>query len=52
MADAILVAHFLIVAFIVGGLVLTWIGAAAGWRWVRSATPARSRCGKTCCAAA
>jgi hypothetical protein len=36
MADAILVFHFAIVAFIVGGLVLTWIGAAAGWRWVRN----------------
>lgn len=34
-ADALLVAHFAIAAFIVGGLVLTWIGAAAGWRWVR-----------------
>jgi len=33
-ADALLVAHFLIVAFIVGGLILVWIGGAAGWRWV------------------
>lgn len=35
-ADALLVVHFGIVAFIVGGLVLTWIGAALGWRWVRN----------------
>jgi hypothetical protein len=36
LADALLVAHFAIAAFIVGGLVLTWIGAALGWRWVRN----------------
>jgi hypothetical protein len=36
MADVILVVHFLIVAFIVGGLVLVWAGAALGWRWVRN----------------
>lgn len=35
-ADLLLVAHFAIVAFIVGGLLLTWIGAALGWRWVRN----------------
>ena len=35
-ADALLVVHFGIAAFIVGGLILTWIGAAAGWRWVRN----------------
>jgi hypothetical protein len=35
-ADAVLVFHFLIVVFIVGGLILTWIGAAAGWSWVRN----------------
>ena len=35
MADALLVVHFLIVIFIVGGLVLVWIGAALGWGWVR-----------------
>ena len=28
--------HFGIAAFIVGGLVLTWAGAAAGWRWIRN----------------
>lgn len=35
-ADALLALHFAIAAFIVGGLVLTWAGAAAGWRWVRN----------------
>jgi len=35
-ADVVLVFHFLIVVFIVGGLILTWIGAAAGWSWVRN----------------
>lgn len=35
LADALLVLHFGIVLFIVGGLILTWIGAARGWRWVR-----------------
>ena len=36
MADALLVVHFLIAAFIVGGLLAVWIGAALGWRWVRN----------------
>ena len=36
MADVLLVVHFLIVAFIVGGLLLVWAGAALGWRWVRN----------------
>jgi len=36
LADLILVIHFLFVLFVVGGLVLIWIGAAAGWRWVRN----------------
>ena len=31
MADALLVVHFLIVAFIVGGLIVVWIGGALGW---------------------
>ncbi|MGH8686277.1 MAG: DUF2784 domain-containing protein [Burkholderiales bacterium] len=35
-ADALLVLHFAIVAFITGGLMLTWIGGALGWRWVRN----------------
>jgi hypothetical protein len=36
MADVILVVHFMIALFIVGGLVLVWVGAAAGWQWVRN----------------
>jgi hypothetical protein len=35
-ADALVAAHFLVVAFIVGGLVLVWLGAALRWRWVRN----------------
>ena len=35
-ADALLVLHFAIVVFIVGGLILVWIGAAASWEWVRN----------------
>jgi hypothetical protein len=35
LADFVLVIHFGFVLFVVGGLALTWIGAAAGWRWVR-----------------
>jgi polyferredoxin len=36
LADALLVFHFLIVVFIVGGLILVWIGALAGWAWIRN----------------
>lgn len=36
LADAVLVVHFAFVLFVTGGLVLIWIGAAAGWRWVRN----------------
>ncbi len=35
-ADALLVVHFALAAFIVGGLVLVWIGAACGWWWVHN----------------
>ena len=35
-ADALLVAHFLIAAFVTGGLPLVWLGAVAGWRWIRN----------------
>jgi hypothetical protein len=47
-ADAILVVHFGIVLFIVGGLVAVWIGAAADWRWIanpwfRYPSPGRDR---------
>lgn len=36
LADLILITHFGFVLFVVGGLALIWIGAAAGWRWVRN----------------
>ena len=36
LADVLVVVHFAIVAFIVGGLLLTWIGAPLGWRWIRN----------------
>jgi Protein of Unknown function (DUF2784) len=35
-ADAILIAHFAFVLFVVGGLALIWIGYAAAWPWVRN----------------
>ncbi|MBV9191397.1 MAG: DUF2784 domain-containing protein [Betaproteobacteria bacterium] len=35
-ADAILVVHFVIVAFNVGGLLVVWIGAPLGWQWIRN----------------
>lgn len=35
-ADALLLLHFAIVAFIVGGLIVIWIGGARGWTWVRN----------------
>ncbi len=35
LADTVLVLHAAFVAFIVGGLLAIWIGAALHWRWVR-----------------
>jgi hypothetical protein len=35
-ADVILVVHFAFVAFVVGGLLLIWAGAACRWNWVRN----------------
>ena len=35
-ADLVVVVHFAIVLFIVGGLLAVWLGAALGWRWVRN----------------
>jgi uncharacterized membrane protein YfcA len=35
-ADVVLVLHFAIAAFIAGGLIVVWIGAALDWRWVRN----------------
>ena len=34
-ADLLVVVHFAIVLYIVGGLLAVWTGAALGWRWVR-----------------
>ena len=36
LADAILLIHFLFVLFVLCGLVLTWVGAWRGWRWIRN----------------
>lgn len=36
LADIVLIVHFAFVLFVVGGLAAVWIGAAAGWRWVRN----------------
>jgi polyferredoxin len=36
LADVLLVVHFLIAGFVVGGLILVWVGAALGWRWIRN----------------
>ena len=36
LADVLVIVHFLVVAFIVGGLIAVWIGAALGWRWIRN----------------
>ncbi len=35
LADLLLVVHFAFVLFVAVGLPLIWVGAAAGWRWVR-----------------
>lgn len=35
-ADLLVVVHFAIVLFIVGGLIAVWLGAARRWRWVRN----------------
>jgi polyferredoxin len=34
LADALLVLHFAIAVFIVGGLLLVWAGAALRWPWI------------------
>ncbi len=36
LADAVLIAHMAYVSFVIGGLLLIWLGAALGWSWVRS----------------
>jgi hypothetical protein len=35
-ADVLVAVHLCLVAFIVGGLVLVWIGAPLNWRWIRN----------------
>lgn len=35
LADALLVLHFAFVLFVVASVPLIWVGAAAGWSWVR-----------------
>jgi hypothetical protein len=36
LADVVLLIHFGYVLFVVGGLVLIWLGRALRWRWVRN----------------
>jgi len=36
LADAVLAVHFLVVVFIVGGLLAVWAGAWPRWNWVRN----------------
>ena len=36
LADLVLLLHFSIAAFIVLGLILVWVGALAGWAWIRN----------------
>lgn len=36
LADAVLVLHFAIVAFVIGGLVAVIVGNLAAWRWVNA----------------
>jgi hypothetical protein len=34
-ADAVLIGHTAFIAFVLFGLIITWIGIFRGWRWVR-----------------
>ena len=34
-ADLVLVVHTAFIAFVLVGLILTWVGIFRGWRWVR-----------------
>ncbi len=36
LADVVLIAHFLFVLFVVGGLLAIWTGGALNWAWVRN----------------
>jgi hypothetical protein len=35
-ADLVLIVHASFIAFVVGGLLLIWVGIALHWRWVRN----------------
>lgn len=35
-ADLILVVHFAFVLFVIGGIVLVWLGTGLRWRWIRN----------------
>lgn len=37
LADAVLLLHFAVVAFVVGGLLMIYVGNAKGWSWVNNA---------------
>lgn len=34
LADVVLAVHVAVVLFVVGGLVMVWVGQARGWHWV------------------
>ena len=51
LADLILIVHFAFVLFVVGGLMLIWAGAAAGWRWVRGFWFRLAHLAAICCVA-
>jgi hypothetical protein len=36
LADLVLIAHAGFVVFVIGGLILIWIGWARGWGWIRN----------------
>ena len=36
LADAVLLLHFAVVVFVVGGLVAVWVGNLRGWVWVNA----------------
>jgi hypothetical protein len=38
LADLILILHAAFIAFVLLGLVLTWVGIFCGWKWVRGFT--------------
>ena len=35
LADLVVLVHLGFVSFVIGGLAVTWLGAALGWEWVR-----------------